>query len=88
VVIYGMSAGEATVPSMWLMQNSIILRFFLVYELQEADRAAGIAELTALLEAGKLSHTIAQRLPLAEIAEAHDMVERGDVIGNVVLDID
>ena len=88
VVIYGMSAGEATVPSMWLMQNSIILRFFLVYELQEADRAAGLAELTALLEAGKLSHTIAQRLPLAEIAEAHDMVERGDVIGNVVLDID
>ncbi len=87
VVIYGMSAGEAMLPSMWLMQNSITLRFFLVYELQEADRAAGIAELTQLLEGGRLIHTIARRLPLDEIAEAHDLVERGDVIGNVVLDI-
>ena len=87
VVIYGMSAGEATLPSMWLMQNSITLRFFLVYELQEACRAAGIAELAELLEGGKLAHTIARRLPLGDIAEAHDIVERGEVIGNVVLDI-
>jgi NADPH2:quinone reductase len=87
VVIYGMSASEATLPSMWLMQNSITLRFFLVYELQEADRAAGITELTELLESGRLMHTIARRLPLDDIAEAHDIVERGEVIGNVVLDI-
>jgi NADPH2:quinone reductase len=87
VVIYGMSASEAMLPSMWLMQNSITLRFFLVYELQEADRAAGIAELTELLEGGRLIHTIARRLPLDDIAEAHDLVERGDVIGNVVVDI-
>ena len=87
VVIYGMSASEATLPSMWLMQNSITLRFFLVYELQEADRATGIAELTELLESGRLTHTIARRLPLDDIAEAHDIVERGEVIGNVVLDI-
>ena len=87
VVIYGMSAGETTLPSMWLMQNSISLRFFLVYELQDADRAAGLAELTELLESGKLVHTIARRLPLADIAEAHDIVESGSVIGNVVLDI-
>lgn len=87
VVIYGMSASEATLPSMWLMQNSITLRFFLVYELQAADRTDGIAELSELLEGGKLAHTIARHLPLGDIAEAHDIVERGEVIGNVVLDI-
>ena len=29
----------------------------------------------------------ALRLPLAEIARAHDLVEQGQVVGNVVLDI-
>jgi NADPH2:quinone reductase len=41
-----------------------------------------------LLESGKLIHTVARRLPLEEIADAHDIVERGEVIGNVVLDIE
>ena len=84
-VIYGMSANEAPLPR--LIQNSITLRFFLIYDVSEADRAAGIAQLTNLLEQGRLVHTVARRLPLGDIAEAHDIVERGDVIGNVVLDI-
>lgn len=69
------------------MQNSVTLRFFLVYDVSEADRTAGIAELTALMEQGALSHAVARRLPLADIAEAHDTVERGDVMGHIVLDI-
>jgi NADPH2:quinone reductase len=87
VVVYGTSANEAMLPALWLMQNSISLLFFLVYELEVADRSAGLAELTALLEAGRLSHAIARRLPLADIATAHEILERGEVIGNVVLDI-
>jgi NADPH2:quinone reductase len=87
VVVYGMSASEATLPSLWMMQNSITLRLFLVYELSEADRAAGIAELCQWLDAGKLQHTVAQRLPLARIADAHEIVERGETLGNIVLDI-
>jgi NADPH2:quinone reductase len=39
------------------------------------------------LRKGLLLHTIARHMPLDNIAEAHDIVERGDVIGNVVLDI-
>jgi len=87
VVIYGMSANESTLPSLWLMINSITLRLFLVYDVSESDRAAGIAELTKLLEAGRLITTIAWRMPLADVAEAHDVVERGEVMGNVVLEI-
>lgn len=85
VVVYGMTGVEATLPTMWLMQNSIALKFFLVYELLQADRDAGAAELTALLAAGQLKHTIALRLPLAEIARAHDLIEGGTLMGNVVL---
>jgi NADPH2:quinone reductase len=87
VVIYGMSAHETTLPGLWLMQNSATLRFFLVYDISDSDRAAGIAELTGLLEQGRLVHTVARRLPLDDVAVAHEIVERGDVIGNVVLDI-
>jgi NADPH2:quinone reductase len=87
VVVYGMSASEATLPSLWMMQNSIALRLFLVYDLNDDDRAAGIAELSKWLEAGRLRHTIAQRFPLERIADAHEVVERGEALGNVVLDI-
>jgi NADPH2:quinone reductase len=87
VVVYGMSSNEAKLPSLWLMQNSITLRLFLVYDISDADRLAGIEELTKFLKEGRLMHTLASRLPLEAIADAHDIVERGDVIGNVVLDI-
>ena len=43
--------------------------------------------MTDLLKQGRLVHTVVRRLPLESIAEARDIVERGDVIGNVVLDI-
>jgi len=87
IVVYGTSTSEATLSALWLMQNSITLRLFLVYELLPEDRAAALAELTDLLEHGRLIHTVARRLPLEAIAEAHEIVERGAVMGNVVLDI-
>lgn len=87
VVIYGSSASEAPLPGLWLMRNSISLRFFLVYELAPSDRAAAVRELTALLKGGKLRHAVAKRLPLKDVAEAHDIVEKGSVIGHVILDI-
>jgi NADPH:quinone reductase-like Zn-dependent oxidoreductase len=64
VIVYGMAANETTLPSLWLMQNSIALRLFLIYDISEADRSAGIAELTPLLAEGRLVHSVARRLPL------------------------
>ena len=34
-----------------------------------------------------LKHSIGLRLPLREAASAHDRIEQGSVVGNVVLDI-
>jgi len=87
VVVYGMSQNEALLPSLWLMQNSITLRLFLIYEISASDRKASIDELTEWLHSGRLTHTIARRLPLQAIAEAHEIVESGNVMGSVVLDI-
>jgi len=87
VVIYGMSAPEVTLPGSWLMRNSITLKLFLVYELSVADRDACLRELGVLLEQNRLIHTIGKRLPLRDIAHAHELSERGGVMGNIVLDI-
>ena len=87
IVVYGMGSTEATLQTFWFMRNRIALRFVYVYELEPAERQAILRELDALLREGTLLHTVAQRLPLAEIARAHDLVEQGRVLGNVVLDI-
>ena len=86
-VVYGTGAAEASIPSLWLMQNSATLRLFLVYDLSATDRAAVLDELSTLLAQGRLVHAVAQRFPLDAIADAHEAVEHGTVIGNVVLDI-
>ena len=87
VVVYGMSSNEATLPTLWLMRNSITLRLFLVYDLSAADREASLTELSALLQSNRLMHTVGRRLSLGEIALAHELSERGEIVGNIVLDI-
>jgi NADPH:quinone reductase len=84
-VIYGVEGADSMLPTLWLMQNSIALKFFLVYEIPPADREGGLQELRQLLDAGKLSHAVALELPLQDIAQAHDLVEQQQVTGNVVL---
>lgn len=69
------------------MRHSISLNLFLVYETPRPDRAGNVADIGTLLQRGCLRHSIGWRLPLCEIARAHDLVEAGDVIGKVVLDI-
>jgi NADPH:quinone reductase len=70
-----------------MLWGSLTLQLFLVYELMPEQRRAAIAELTRLLEQEKLVHSIGARFPLDDIAAAHEAVEKGEVIGNVVLDI-
>lgn len=88
IVVYGTSQNSASVPALWMMQNSLSLRLFLIYDIGVEDREGNISRLRELLSQGKLTHTIGKRLPLRDIATAHDIVERGEVIGNVVLDLD
>jgi NADPH2:quinone reductase len=61
--------------------------FFIVYNLNAADRARELADVSRLLKENKLKHQIAARVPLSKAAEAHRLVESGQVVGNVVLDI-
>jgi NADPH:quinone reductase-like Zn-dependent oxidoreductase len=86
-VVYGSGAAEFTLPFFPLILGGIGLRFFIVYELSAPARAECEALLTRWLTEGALIHAIAGRLPLAECAAAHEIVQAGSAIGNIVLDI-
>jgi len=87
VVIYGTGAPEAQMPAIFCLINSITLKFIFVYELNAQERAAALAEIARLLEAGRLIHNVAETLPLADIVKAHETVEQGTALGNVVVQL-
>lgn len=87
LVVYGSGQGEFTLPFFPLIAKNLNLHFFIVYNLTDEDRARAEAVLADLLARGALQHRIAQRLPLAQIVQAHELVESGRAIGNVVIEL-
>jgi NADPH2:quinone reductase len=84
VIIYG-TGPEATIPAAFCLVNGIRLQFFLVYELDAAERMEAIEAITDGLANGALRHRIvAPIFALSDIAAAHEAVERGS-LGNVLV---
>ncbi len=87
VVCYGSNALEVNLPFRpWLFQ-SMGVKFFLVYDLTPADRQVAVARLSAMLSQQHLQHSIGARFALEQIAQAHQTVEAGQTVGNVVVDL-
>jgi NADPH2:quinone reductase len=82
---YGSGKAEMSLPFGPMILSGAAIRFFIVYELPPDARAEGVAQITAWLEGGRLRHAIGRTMPLAEIVAAHEAVEGGSVMGNVVL---
>jgi NADPH:quinone reductase len=76
---------EPKVPFRQLMTRNILVRGILVYTMPETAKVNGAAHITQALEEGALAPRVGKRLRLEQIADAHEAVERGSVIGNVVL---
>ena len=87
IVCFGSNAPEISVSFRPMLFNSVSLQFFLVYDLTPQDRQGAVDRLTALLLAGQLQHAVGQRFALDQIVQAHEAVEAGQVIGNVVIDL-
>lgn len=85
VVIYGIGGAEATIPAQYCLTSQIQLKFFLVYDLDDAAREAGLKGIGDMLKAGTLKHTVAATYPLDQIVAAHQAVESGKIMGNVVI---
>lgn len=86
VVVYG-TGPQAQIPASFCLGNNITLKFMIVYELTSDARARAIADITRMLEADALIHTIAQSFPLSDIVAAHQTVEQGKAIGNVIVNV-
>jgi NADPH2:quinone reductase len=87
IVIYGTGAPEAEVPLFFFLRSAITLKFIYVYELTAAERAAALDAISRGLEAGTLINNVAATYPLTDIVAAHEAVEAGKVLGNVVVTI-
>lgn len=86
-VVYGSGARQFTLPFFPMISRNVLVRFFIVYNLSAFDRQLANAFLDDCLRRDLLQHNIAARLPLASVAQAHELVEAGKVIGNVVVSI-
>jgi NADPH2:quinone reductase len=84
VIVYGTDAATANLPAFFCLTNSIRVQFFLVYELNMLERERAVSAIGRALEQGRLMNRIGPTFPLAEIAAAHEAVERG-TIGNVIV---
>jgi NADPH:quinone reductase len=88
LAIYGSGAAEIALPFFASIVKNATIHCFIVYNLSAMDRERAIRTLQPMLARGELQHNIAERLPLAECAKAHQLVESGKVTGNVVLKVD
>jgi NADPH2:quinone reductase len=83
------SAGEPEpmLPVYPFMRKNAVLRFVLLYNSAPEERRRARSDITAWLLTGLARHTIAARFPLSKIAEAHRLVESGEKIGTVIVDL-
>ena len=70
------------------MFKNIAARFIFVYELPEKFIKEAISDISKYLETRSLTTNIAKIYKLDEIVYAHELVERGKAVGNVVIEVD
>ncbi len=82
-----MRTPEPVFPHYTLMRINAKIQMVFVYTMPDEAKLQACADINAAIEAGKLSHAIGARFPLEETAAAHDLIESGNFIGNVVVEI-
>ncbi|HEY2532926.1 MAG TPA: NADPH:quinone reductase [Xanthobacteraceae bacterium] len=85
VVIYGTGASPLEIPGMFLLRNAVTLQFIYVYELTAPERTAAVTAITRCLERATLLHAVGMTFALDDTVAAHEAVEQGKVLGNVVV---
>lgn len=87
IVAYGSKPAPIQLAFPSLLAKNLQLKFFMIYHIGEAERARAQAALTRMLVKGGLNHNIVERWPLERIVEAHEAVEAGRLVGNLVLSV-
>ena len=86
VAIYSWGTIQQPPVPLQFRNSNTLVRNVLVYEMPEPAKEAAIADITAWLESGVLTHQVGPHFPLEETVAAHLAVE-GGAIGNVIVDV-
>ncbi len=69
------------------MYKNVYLRLVLVYNMSQEAKQNAWKDIRQAIADGKLKHAIAERFPLDQPAAAHEAVESGIYIGNIIVEI-
>ena len=86
VAIYAAGTGQQPPVPLQFRRSNTVVRNVLVYDMPEPAKEAAIADITAWLESGALTHLVGPHFPLEQTVQAHRAVE-GGAIGNVIVDV-
>lgn len=75
------------VPIYSLIYKNLTVHYVLVYAMSKFGHEQAAADITSCLKADVLKHQIAERFPLDRIAKAHELLESGQAIGNIVVEL-
>ena len=75
------------IPFRALLWKNATVRFVLVYLVSKEAHRAAVRDISAHLQSGALRHSIARRLPLSRIVEAHEAMEAGHLNGKVIVEV-
>ncbi|MEM7430548.1 MAG: NADPH:quinone reductase [Pseudomonadota bacterium] len=88
IVTYGsVAVPQPILPFFDMMYLDLNLEFVIVYAMPEAAKEHAIRDIGEALANDRLQHRIAERRPLADIAEANVLIEQGTLRGAVILDL-
>jgi len=79
---------EPKLPFFQMLYMDLTIHFVLVYAMPEEAKQLAIAAITDKLINEQLQHRVAHKVPLADIARAHELIEQGGFRGGVVLTLD
>ncbi|CAM3344572.1 Phthiocerol synthesis polyketide synthase type I PpsC [Bordetella sputigena] len=86
IAVYGSNQrGDIPLNFAACLPRSLSLHFYLVYDLLARVRRETVDALDDLLRRGELAHLVAPAFSLDDIVGAHEAVESGRVVGNVVV---
>jgi NADPH:quinone reductase len=88
IATYSSTVAEPQLPFRRMMFMDLTLRMVIVYAIPEAAKEAAIADITRYLTIGALLHRIGAVFPLERFADSNDAIEKGNIAGCVVVQID
>lgn len=78
---------EPMLPFRTMMFMDLTVRLVIVYDVPEFAKAKAVADTKDVLRDHKLTHRVAHYLPAGNWVQAHELIERGDVRGCVVVEL-